>query len=573
MAKDPGDKLKTALKFNISGSPTGFSNQIGGGDRVDLIRVVLAQRSSLNVALTNLKANASLRLLGGNGKQVLAQSVLSGKQNESIVTPLDAGTYYVQVTPGSRRDSTRYKLTLSAGNTLPSLTNAGLSLRAGTTSLITNSVLKATDAEQQPADLTYSLTSLPQAGTLLLNGVALGAGGRFTQADIDSGRLSYVSSANVTRLTDNSTNDLVAGISGANLIWTNFEGPQNQQTLKAFFYDGQANKTVQLTAPGVISAGAQAISGSDVVWVGSNGTTSQVYLYKGATGTSTQLATDGRSVTGAFISGPNIAWTSTDGQAYKAFSYNAQTGKTTELTAPDIFAARAFGVSESRAIWLGGNLGANGTPNVELFLFDASTGTSTKVTNNTLIEYDAAVSGVNAAWNSYTADGQTQKAFFYNGQTGQTTELTSPGITQARASGVSGSNVVWIGATAATAQSEVFLFNGSTGASTQLTNNSVSDVSNGISGSNVVWTGSNGTDTDIFLYDSVTKTTIELTNNAENDFGAVISGSNIAWNTYDGTDSEVVLRRFAPSDQFSFTLADGSGGTTNGTVNLTITQS
>lgn len=572
MAKDPGDKLKTALKFRISDSPRSLRNQIGKDDRLDLIRVVLSRRSSFNAALTGLKANANLRLLGSNGRQVLAQSVLPGKQSELIVTPLDAGTYYVQVTPGSRRDSTRYRLTLSAGNTAPGLTNAGLSLRAGATSLITNSVLRATDAEQQPGDLLYTLTSLPQGGSLLLGEVALGASGRFTQADIDSGRLSYVSTASVTRLTDNTTDDFVAGISGSNLIYNNFEGPQNQQTAKAFFYDGQGNKTLQLTAPGVVSASAQQISGSDVVWLGSNGTTNQVYLYKGTTGTSTQLTTDGRSATNALISGSNVVWSSTDGQSVKAFFYSGQTGQTTELSAPGILAAGAFGVSESRVIWVGGGV-FNGTPSIELFLFDFSIGTNTQLTNDPLFEYGAFVSGINAIWNSRTTDSQTLKSFFYNGQTGQTTELTSPGIAFARADGISGSNVVWTGASVANTQTEVFLFDGSTGISTQLTNNSTNDMGSGISDSKVVWTGSNGTDTDVFLYDGITKTTVELTNNTENDAGAVISGSNVAWNTYDGTDSEVVFRRFAPSDQFSFIVADGLGGMTNGTVNLTITQS
>lgn len=572
MAKDPGDKLKTALKFNISSSPKVFRNQIGGRDRIDLIRIVLQRRSSLNVEMTGLRADANLRLLDRSGKRVLSQSNLPGRQNKSIVVPLDAGTYYVQVTPGRRRDSTRYRLTLSAGNVVPSLTNAGLTLRAGTTSLITNDVLKATESRQQPGALVYTLTSLPQNGSLLLGGVALGAGGRFTQTDIDSGRLSYVSSPSVTRVTDNSANDALTGISGSNLIWNSFEGSQNQQTVKAFFYNGQANKTVQLTAPGVVNAAAQGVSGSDVVWLGSNGTTTQVYLYKDATGTSSQLSTDGRSATNAFIAGSNIAWSSNDGQSLKTFFYNGQTGQTTELTAPGVLVASAFAVSESRTVWLGSGLGANNSSTFDLFLTDLSTGTSTPIPRDGLIEYEAGLSGANAVWNSVTADGQTRKSFFYNGSTGQITELTSPGITQTATGGVSGTNAVWTGGIDANSQTEVFLFNGSTGASIQLTRNGTNDVANGISGSNVVWTGFSGTDGDIFLYDGTANTTTELTNNTENDFGARISGSNIAWMTNDGTDNEIVFRRFAPADQFGFTVADGAGETTNGTFNLTITQ-
>jgi len=568
MAKDPGDKLKNALKFNISNSPRGFSNQIGGSDRLDLIRVTLNQRSTLSVMMTKLKANVNLRLLDSRGKKTLAQSRLRGKQNESIVTPLDAGTYYIEVKPGSVRDRTHYKLTLSAGNTAPKLTNVSLSSRAGATTLITNSALKATDSEQQSRELVYTLTSLPQGGKVQLSGVALGIGGRFTQADIDDGRLSYAGSGSITRLTDNSTNDAVVGISGSNLIWNNFEGSQNQQIIKPFFYDGQANKAVQLTAPGIVSASAQGIFGSDVVWIGSNGTTNQIFLYKGATGTGTQITNGNRSATNAFISGSNLAWSSTDGQLSKAFFYNGQTGKTTELTTPGITSASSSGVSDSRVLWSG----VNSANSFELFLFDISTGVSRQLTNDALIEYQSAVYGINAAWNSSTADGQTFKSFFYNGQTNQIAELTSPGITIALANTIFESNVVWTGIADINSGSEVFLYDGLTGTSTRLTNNSTNDIGSGISGSNVVWTGYNGKDTDIFFYDGTTKTTVELTNNTEGDAGALIDGSNIAWNTNDGTDNEVVSRRFAPTDQFSFTVTDGVSGVTPGTINLTITQ-
>ena len=58
---------------------------------------------------------------------------------------------------------------------------------------ITNGLLLTTDpdAGDTPAELLYTLTSLPTAGTLELNGIALSVGGTFTQDDIDNNRITY----------------------------------------------------------------------------------------------------------------------------------------------------------------------------------------------------------------------------------------------------------------------------------------------------------------------------------------------------------------------------------------------
>jgi VCBS repeat-containing protein len=51
--------------------------------------------------------------------------------------------------------------------------------------------LSAVDADDGPAELTYTLTVAPARGELLLDGVPLAEGGSFTQADVDNGLLAY----------------------------------------------------------------------------------------------------------------------------------------------------------------------------------------------------------------------------------------------------------------------------------------------------------------------------------------------------------------------------------------------
>lgn len=62
--------------------------------------------------------------------------------------------------------------------------NTGLSLSTGATEVITSAMLNATDADDVPADLTYSVTTLPAQGTL-------NPGPVFSQEHIDAGLLSY----------------------------------------------------------------------------------------------------------------------------------------------------------------------------------------------------------------------------------------------------------------------------------------------------------------------------------------------------------------------------------------------
>lgn len=56
---------------------------------------------------------------------------------------------------------------------------------------IDSAVLLTEDVDDGPAELTYTLTQLPEHGELRLNGAALPLGGTFTQEDVNNGRLTY----------------------------------------------------------------------------------------------------------------------------------------------------------------------------------------------------------------------------------------------------------------------------------------------------------------------------------------------------------------------------------------------
>jgi len=98
--KDFGKNRQKATLANITAQPQFLKNTIGGSDRADFLRFNLSSRSSIQVTLKKLKANADLTLLNGSGQLVL-QSKQKGKKNEAIATTLEAGSYFLQHFPFS----------------------------------------------------------------------------------------------------------------------------------------------------------------------------------------------------------------------------------------------------------------------------------------------------------------------------------------------------------------------------------------------------------------------------------------------------------------------------------------
>lgn len=83
-----------------------------------------------------------------------------------------------------------------AGNDTPMLTqNNGITLDEEATATITSAGLHVTDVDNTPAEITYTLTVNPTNGNLFLNGIALEVNDTFTQETINNSLLSYTDSS------------------------------------------------------------------------------------------------------------------------------------------------------------------------------------------------------------------------------------------------------------------------------------------------------------------------------------------------------------------------------------------
>jgi pimeloyl-ACP methyl ester carboxylesterase len=90
---------------------------VGPSDINDYYRFTLSDRFNFNLSLSGLSGDADLQLLDANGG-IIQSSTQGNTTPESIVRPLDAGTYFVRVFPYSSY-STNYTLTTSGTRLAP----------------------------------------------------------------------------------------------------------------------------------------------------------------------------------------------------------------------------------------------------------------------------------------------------------------------------------------------------------------------------------------------------------------------------------------------------------------------
>lgn len=108
-----GNSLGTAKEFNITPSIQIFTDSVSNLDTNDYYRFSLSNRSSFQLKLDGLTANANVQLLNSTGS-IIQTSSKTGTAAESISRTLDAGNYYIRVYPSSSRISTSYNLQTSA---------------------------------------------------------------------------------------------------------------------------------------------------------------------------------------------------------------------------------------------------------------------------------------------------------------------------------------------------------------------------------------------------------------------------------------------------------------------------
>ena len=103
---DPGNTIDAALNLNNPpSSVTLFNGSLDSSDTNDYYRFSLSGPQNIGLQLTGLSANLDLSLLDSNGN-AFASSTGSGSASEAInFISLNAGTYFIRVTPSGNASS------------------------------------------------------------------------------------------------------------------------------------------------------------------------------------------------------------------------------------------------------------------------------------------------------------------------------------------------------------------------------------------------------------------------------------------------------------------------------------
>ena len=190
--------------------------------------------SSVTYGALQTSSNASL--IDGSlwtnvsANQVISKAVLDAGGLRFSPAAHASGTPYAQfgfkVSDGTDDSVNAYTMTVNVTpvNDNPSSVHSSISVPRGIISkTISSSDLRADDVDNTPAQVTFTLASLPSAGTLSRSGNSLAVGSTFTQADIDSGFVTYTHSGG-TATTDSfeyTLSDGVGGVASGNIFNVN----------------------------------------------------------------------------------------------------------------------------------------------------------------------------------------------------------------------------------------------------------------------------------------------------------------------------------------------------------------
>ena len=203
-----------------------------------------------------------------------------------------------------------------------------------------------------------------------------------------------------------------AVMANGDVAWYSFDGSD----LEVYVYRAQSKTLSQLTNNSVAdSVGASNSHGDVLVFsqVGAPGdrvNSPQLSLYSGSDGTAHIL---GAGVVNADINERgDVVWSSYDGNDLEIFLCQSSTGTTTQLTdnSTDDLLTSWYQYLNLHAIDNNGNvtwIGNDGDK--EIFLYTASTGTITQLTDNTLDDTNPTIGNGNVVWSGF--DGTDTELF------------------------------------------------------------------------------------------------------------------------------------------------------------------
>jgi len=294
--------------------------------------------------------------------------------------------------------------------------------------------------------------------------------------------------------------------------------------------------------------------GDKVVYQGTSGVDTEIYLYDDATGVTRQISEGSLGNCFATIYGSNVVWAGkvNDGSDFEILRYDINTGLITRLTNND-YDEKNPQLSDRFVTWWA----ATASGQNSIFVYDLQNGGApVKISDDTFNNADPQVSGASVVWSGTQVGVPSARSeiFFWDGTFLPDGTPTPPrrltnGAQDNVKPRIDGSNVVW--QAAGVTNHQIFLWDGTfqlSGLPTppvQISSYLLDNLDPQISGNNVVWqalgqTFGGAQTSSILWYDlSAGGPAVDVSGTVYHHEGPKVFGNRMAWSTYDGADWEV----------------------------------
>ncbi len=219
------------------------------------------------------------------------------------------------------------------------------------------------------------------------------------------------------------------------------------------------------------------VGGDYAVWASNNQDNTKIYLHQISTGTTTQIGNEGLLPK---ISGNHVIWSGCGGICL----YQIDTATTTSIEDASMEYPQEPYIDGDNIVWSSALDG-----DVEIYLYQVSTGIKTQLTSNTTEEYYPYIKGNSIVWAGMT--GGDVEITLYQINTGTTTQISNNEFELNWWPQPSGDYVVWFGDDY-DGDLEIMLYQISTGTTTQITDNAIDDDYPEIDGNYIVWGQTDG---------------------------------------------------------------------------------
>jgi beta propeller repeat protein len=267
------------------------------------------------------------------------------------------------------------------------------------------------------------------------------------------------------------------------------------------------------------------VDGDYAVWTSNNQDTTKIYLHQISTGITTQIGNEGLLPK---VSGNHVIWSGCGGICL----YHIDIGTTTNIEDASMEYPQEPFIDGDNIVW-----SSDLDDDVEIYLYQISTGTKTQITNNSTVEYYPYIQGDSIVWAGMT-NGHDE-IFLHQISTGTTTQISNTEFELNWWPQPSGDYVVWFGDDY-DGDSEIMLYQISNGTTTQITDNAIDDDYPEIDGNYIVWGQNDGSHFTRHLYAINTGQTKQIS--PDSTYASrtrnIIKGDFVTWSNFAGYPAE-----------------------------------